>query len=121
MAKIFESLAPKKLTRNRVWFAFCVAAATDAIQLAAGPAGGLFVAQALDVIAMVLISLAIGFHPLLLPTFVLELIPLADMLPTWTGCTAAVVFMRRKSQDPTAPPPIDVQSEVTRVPPEQPH
>ena len=35
-----------------------------------------------EAVALVVIP-AIGFHPLLLPTFVLELIPMADMLPTW--------------------------------------
>jgi hypothetical protein len=120
MAKLLQMFAVRRLTRNRVWFAFTVAAVTDAIQLGLGPVGSLFVDQALDVVAAILISLAIGFHPLLLPTFVLELIPLAGMLPTWTGCTAAVVILRKRAQSPDEPPPIDVSAEVTHVPPRQP-
>lgn len=118
----FQIWAPPKLTRKRVWFAFAVAAVTDGIQLALGPFGWVVADQVLDVIAMVLVSWAIGFHTLLLPTFVLELLPLADLLPTWTGCTAAVVIMRNRaaSSVPAAPPPIDVPSEVTRMPPKHP-
>ncbi len=97
------------LTRKRIWFAFAVAAITDAAQLPAatlGPLGWAFVDESLDVIAMVLTCAALGFHMLLLPTFVIELIPVADMLPTWTGCVAAVVVLRRKSQQhPQALPP----------------
>ncbi len=91
------------LTRKRIWFAFAVAAITDAAQLPAatlGPLGWAFVDESLDVIAMVLTCAALGFHMLLLPTFVIELIPVADVLPTWTGCVAAVVVLRRKSQQP---------------------
>jgi hypothetical protein len=43
---------------------------------------------------VVVISRLIGFHPLLLPTFVLEFVPLTDMLPTWTGCVALVMVWR---------------------------
>lgn len=116
-ARIFET---RTLSRKRIWFAFGVAAATDAIQLSLGPVGWVLVDQILDVIAMVLISWAIGFHTLLLPTFVIELLPLADMLPTWTGCTAAVVLLRKRAEAPTESPPIDVSSEVTRIPPKIP-
>jgi hypothetical protein len=52
----------------------------------------------LDVVAGFAISWTIGFHPLLLPTFVLELLPVADLLPTWTGCVALVLLLRRRRQ-----------------------
>jgi hypothetical protein len=63
---------------------------------------------------MVLVSALVGFHPLLLPTFVLEFIPLVDMLPTWTGCVAAVVLMRRRQ---SVPPPNSPPMQPTRPPP----
>jgi hypothetical protein len=49
----------------------------------------------------------LGFHILLLPTFVVELIPVADMLPTWTGCVIAVIALRKRGQNipPPSPPP----------------
>ena len=64
---------------------------------------------------MVLVSRAIGFDVLLLPTFVIEFIPGPDMLPTWTGCTMAVILLRRKAE-PAAPPTIEVTAEVTPAP-----
>ena len=88
--------APRPLTKPRIWFAFVVAVLTDGLQLLFGPLGWALVDEGLDVVAMMLISWAVGFHLLLLPTFVLELLPVTDMLPTWTACTAAVVMLRRR-------------------------
>ena len=48
----------------------------------------------------------IGFHPLLLPTFVLEVLPIADLVPVWTACVAIVVALRRKQQHTPPPPPM---------------
>jgi hypothetical protein len=42
---------------------------------------------------------------LLLPTFVLEFLPVADMLPAWTGCVAVVIALRKRQQDPPQQPP----------------
>jgi hypothetical protein len=96
-----------------------VAVLTDTIQLVLGPFGWMLVDEMLDVMAMILTSAALGFHVLLLPTFVLELIPGPDMLPTWTACTAAVVMLRKRAQRQTTPPPIDVYAEVSGVPPRE--
>jgi hypothetical protein len=92
------------LTRARVQSAYVVAVATDLIQLILGPFGWAFADEALDVAAMVLISRALGFHAALLPTFALEFLPLTDMLPTWTGCVAIVVALRRRQELTTTPP-----------------
>jgi hypothetical protein len=87
------------LTPKRIWFAFAVAVVTDTLQLVLGPLGWVFlVDEALDGLAMVLTSAALGFHLLLLPTFIIELLPVADALPTWTACTAAVVALRKRAQ-----------------------
>jgi hypothetical protein len=48
---------------------------------------------------------ALGFHPLLLPTFAIEFLPVSDVLPLWTGCVAVVIALRRRQQSRTAPPP----------------
>lgn len=95
MRKLF---AAPKLTRKRIWLAFAVALATDACQLALGPFGWVFLDEMLDVVAMILTSLLLGFHWLLLPTFVLELIPMADWLPSWTVCVALLISMRKKEE-----------------------
>ena len=92
------------LTRPRIWFAFGVALLTDGLQLLLGPLGWVLVDEALDVIAMVLTCGALGFHLLLLPTFIVELLPVSDLLPTWTGCTAAVVLLRKRAQAQVLPP-----------------
>lgn len=93
-----------ELTRVRLWTAYGVAVAVDVVQWMLGPLGWLFADEVLDVAAMIAVSRAIGFHPLLLPTFVLELLPVADLLPTWTGCVALVIALRRRRQ-PSPPPP----------------
>jgi hypothetical protein len=94
------------LTPARVRWAYVVAIATDVLQLILGPFGWAFVDEALDVAAMVLVSRALGFHAVLLPTFALEFLPLTDMLPTWTGCVALVVALRRRSELSTTPPTV---------------
>jgi hypothetical protein len=105
------------LTRTRIVLALAVALVTDGLQLLAGPPGWVLFDQVTDIIAMVLVSALVGFHPLLLPTFVLEFIPLVGMLPTWTGCVAAVVMMRRRS-DASPPSASVVQSPPpTQAPP----
>jgi hypothetical protein len=94
------------LSRTRIRSAYATAVLTDVAQFAIGPLGWMFADEILDVIAMIVITRLIGFHPLLLPTFVLELVPVADLLPTWTGCVALVTMLRRKQGESAAPPPI---------------
>jgi len=84
------------LTQNRIRLAYAVAIATDVLQFALGPFGWPFADEILDVFAAAITWKLLGFHPLLLPTFVLEDVPVADLLPTWTACVALVVGLRRK-------------------------
>ena len=84
------------LTQSRVRLAYAVAIATDALQFGLGPFGWPFADEVLDIIAAAVTWKLLGFHPLLLPTFILEAVPVADLLPTWTACVALVVAMRRK-------------------------
>ena len=53
---------------------------------------------------MTLLWRVIGFHPLLLPTFILEFLPVADLVPTWTGCVALVLAFRRRQGAHAATP-----------------
>jgi len=85
-------------------FAYGVAVTTDVLQLLLGPFGWAFADELLDVAAMILTWRLIGFHPLLLPTVALEFLPVADMLPTWTGCVAIVVTIRKRQQTGVQPP-----------------
>lgn len=96
------------LTTARIWAAFVVALIADGLQLALGGFGWFLFDEIIDVVAMVLVTMLIGFHPLFLPTFVMEFLPVVDMVPTWTGCVALVVALRRKRSKPpviSQPPP----------------
>ena len=101
---------PPALTRNRVRAAYAIAVTTDVLQFLLGPLGWAFADEILDVAAMILASRVIGFHPLLLPTFIIEFLPVTDVLPAWTGCVALVVALRKRqqavSQQPPAPGPV---------------
>jgi len=92
------------LTRGRVTAAYSAAVLVDGVQLLSGPLGWAGLDEALDVGAAILMWRLLGFHPLLLPTFVVEFLPVADLLPTWTGCVALVVALR-KGQQRSVPAP----------------
>lgn len=91
-SKLNNLFRPARLSRRRMVFAFVIAVVADVLQV---PLQLPPLPQIIDVVAMVLTSALIGFHLLLLPTFVVEFIPGLDMLPTWTGCVLAVIAHRR--------------------------
>ena len=70
----------------------------DGIQLGLLHFGMMGVDEVIDVILMGVVCLLLGFHPLLLPTFILEFLPIADLLPTWTGCVIMVIALRRRAE-----------------------
>ena len=92
-----------RLTRTRIISAVVVAVVGDGLQWLLGPVGWAFGDQIIDVIVMLLTSWLIGFHWLLLPSFVLELVPVADEFPTWTACVVAVTVLRRREQRASQP------------------
>lgn len=96
--KLALRFAPQQLTRTRMTLALAVAVTADALQIALLPVAWTFVQEIIDVVAMGLTILLLGFHVLLLPTFIIEFIPLVDMLPTWTGCVVAVLALRKRAQ-----------------------
>ncbi|MBE0544405.1 MAG: hypothetical protein IH623_23940 [Verrucomicrobia bacterium] len=110
-----------ELTRGRMAFALGVAMIADGLQILLLPISWTFLDEILDVIAMALIWRAIGFHILLLPTFIVEIMPIAEMLPTWTGCVVAVIALRKQDSGATAsasetpPPPPIIDIEVTKT------
>lgn len=95
-------LRPPQLTPFRMAGAMVVAVAADSIPWVLGPLGWTFLDELVDVAAMLGTMAALGFHVLLLPTFVLELLPVADLLPTWTGCVLAVIALRRRAEQQAA-------------------
>ena len=98
------------LTRGRMVLALVLAVVADFLQIVLLPFEWLFVQQIVDVIAMALTMWLLGFHPLLLPTFLVEFIPVVDMLPTWTGCVIAVIALRKREQ--RAAPVIDISPKL---------
>lgn len=88
-----------------MFLALAIAVGADGLQLLLGPLGWALIDQAIDFVTMILVSCVIGFHILLLPTFVVELVPVLDDLPTWTACTAAVIALRKREQNSSAVPP----------------
>ncbi|MCU0785809.1 MAG: hypothetical protein MUF81_17550 [Verrucomicrobia bacterium] len=101
--------APRELSRARVVAAVTAAVLTDLLQIGLLPVAWTFAQQAIDVVAMLGTMVLLGFHLLLLPTFVVELFPLVDLAPTWTGCVIAVIALRKHAQRATdqnkLPPP----------------
>ena len=93
------------LTRTRIALAVVVAVITDGLQFFLGPLGWLLVDQAIDAVAMILTMWLLGFHVLLLPTFLVKLVPVLDELPTWTACVIAVIALRKREQPPLTQPP----------------
>ncbi|HEY3760478.1 MAG TPA: hypothetical protein VGN23_01905 [Verrucomicrobiae bacterium] len=112
LSKLNNANGPR-LTKIRIVLALAIAIFTDGLQLLLGPLGWAFIDDAIDVVAMVLTSWVLGFHWLLLPTFVLKLIPLADDLPTWTACVAAVIVLRRREQRKV--PPVVVEKPTIEI------
>ena len=97
-AKLNSAFRVPHLTRRRMLLALAVAVIADALQFILLPFAWSFAESAVDVVAMVLTLWILGFHLLLLPTFVIELVPVADVLPTWTACVIAVIALRKREQ-----------------------
>jgi hypothetical protein len=102
LEKLFRA---RQLTRLRMVAALAVAVAADGLQLLLGPLGWAFPDQIIDAVAMILTAWLIGFHVLLLPTFVAELVPVLDDLPNWTACVIAVIALRKREQRVAPPTP----------------
>ncbi|MCC6352402.1 MAG: hypothetical protein IT577_00875 [Verrucomicrobiae bacterium] len=88
------------LTRRRIALAFVAAAAADIIQwmFAGTTLLPLWFDDAVDLVAMVALWRLLGFHLLLLPAFLAEVLPGVEMLPTWLGVVAYLVRVRSKEQ-----------------------
>jgi hypothetical protein len=90
------------LTRPRIVLAVVVAVVVDALQIPLFPLTWTFFDEVLDLITMGVMVWALGFNLLLLPTFILELLPGIEVLPTWTGCVITVIIAPAGSICPPA-------------------
>jgi hypothetical protein len=92
------------VTRRRLLAARTLAVVADAVQLGLAP---LFVEGAssplndvLDGVVAVAMVALVGWHWAFLPAFLAELVPVFDLVPTWT---AAVLIATRHGVTPTSP------------------
>ena len=115
--KLNRRMTAPKLTRGRIAAAMTIAFVADLLQIVLLPVAWTFVQSAIDVVAMLLVMGVIGFHLLLLPTFVIEFLPGVDILPTWTACVIAVVALRKREQSSERPPAVEVEATVQSTPP----
>jgi len=108
------------LTPARIRAARGVAIAADFLQIVVFPvfAGGAtsIVNDVLDVGVAVTMSLLVGWHWAFLPSFMAELVPFFDLVPTWT---AAAFFATRKGargSDARRPEGAVIDTEVVKTP-----
>ncbi len=84
------------ISPRRIRIARVIAVAADALQLGLFPFFGVgalsIVNDGLDVAVGIALMFLVGWHFAFLPTFVAELIPGVDLIPTWT---VAVWFATR--------------------------
>jgi len=93
------------MTPRRVLIARVLAVAVDLAQFALLPAELTPLNNVVDVLTGVAMLGLVGWHWAFLPTFLAELVPFVDLVPSWT---LAVMFATRgpKAPDsPGAPPP----------------
>lgn len=90
------------LSARRIWAARALAVLVDGLQIVTVPAffGGIAspLNDALDVAAGLAFVLLLGWHLAFLPTFVTELVPFADIFPTWTAAVLFVTYRKSRPQ-----------------------
>jgi hypothetical protein len=96
------------LSPRRIWLARGVAIAADAIQLAVFPA---FIGGAVspfddlfDIVVAGILTLLVGWHIAFIPSFIVKLVPVADLAPTWTMAIFIATWGNKSQVAPTANP-----------------
>ena len=95
----------RSISSRRIWIARAVAVAADLAQIAVFPYffEGILspVNVVLDVIVAIVLVLLVGWHIAFIPSFIVEMLPFADLAPTWT----VAVFIATRG---TRPPPASI-------------
>jgi hypothetical protein len=99
------------LSRGQKRAALAVAAVADVLQILVFPAFAEGVISpfqdVLDIIVAIILTAICGFKWQFVLAFGLELVPVADLFPTWTA-----MVLTLPSAAPTPPPPIQVSATV---------
>jgi len=95
------------ISARRIWLARGIAVIADVVQIALMPlfAEGIAspINDVLDVIVAAILILLVGWHIAFIPSFVIKMLPFADLAPTWT--IAALIATRGKVPEKPLPPP----------------
>ena len=104
-AYVETKAAPPGRSRRRIWAARVFALVVDGVQIALLPlvfSGAVSpVDDVIDVVAAAVLTLLVGWHWAFLPTFLAEIVPFVDLVPSWT--LATFVATRGRKQDITRP------------------
>ena len=105
-----------QLTAGRIRVARVVAIAADAVQVFVFPAfAGGWVSplnDAVDLVVGAVLVILVGWHWAFLPSFIIELLPGVDLVPTWTAAT----WLATRGQHGRGEPR-DISEEVPQGPP----
>jgi hypothetical protein len=118
-------MVKSQLTKKRIVIAYTVAIVADLLEfpisaleltVIAAPLA-MFLSFMLDVFVFGIMTFLLGFHWLFLPSFLVEVVPGLDMLPTWVGCVWFVVRQRKKEQNfkPASAPKIIKEQNVIDI------
>ena len=90
--------------------AWLIAVAADVVQVAIvpmfGPGFASPVNDALDVAVAILLSMLLGWHWAFLPAFAVELVPMVDLVPSWT--MACWIATRGRGRTELEPPEAEI-------------
>lgn len=95
---------PRLVTSGQARMAMLLAIVVDLLQAPANVAS-LSVAlampiemvdMAIDAVVAIIMTRLLGFHWALAPGFLLELMPIVDIAPTWTACVYVVTEARKR-------------------------
>ena len=93
------------LTPRRVWIARALAVLVDLAQVALLPAELTPLNNGIDVGTAIALVALVGWHWAFLPTFLAEMIPFVDLVPTWT----LAVMIATRGPVAAAPPTVVVE------------
>jgi len=90
---------------RRILIARVIAVAVDLAQFALLPAELTPLNNVVDVLTGLAMLVMVGWHWAFLPTFLAELVPFVDLVPSWTLAVMFATRGQKAPEPPGAPPP----------------